>query len=53
MQVQELEAEIYAHVLQHHHQAVDGVAEAIEAEKSSADGLQRRALSVLRTPLAW
>ena len=51
--LQELEAEIYSHVLQHHHPAVEGVAEAIEAERTSADSLHRRALSVLRSPLAW
>ena len=51
--MQELEHEIYAHVLQRHGSAVDGVAEAIQAEKTSADGLHRRAVALMRTPLMW
>ena len=51
--MQDLEAEIYSHVLQHHQPAVAGVADAIRDKKQQADSLERRALSVISKPLAW
>ena len=51
--VQDLEAEIYAHVLEHHQAAVAGVADAIRDRKKQADGLERRAMAVISKPLAW
>ena len=51
--MQDLEAEIYSHVLQHHQPAVAGVADAIKAQKKQADSLEQRAKAVIRTPFAW
>ena len=51
--MQDLEAEIYSHVLEHHQAAVAGVADAIRDRKKQADGLEARAMAVLSKPLAW